>query len=396
MTVGEPLSVVTRPFAQAFVNYAHERPQVVCLTNDLTVSVEADAFRATFPDRYYSMGMAEQNLISAAGGMAREGLVPFYPTFSVFATRRPYEQIALSVAYPNLPVRIMGFLPGLTTPGGVTHQATDDIALMRGLPNMTVLELGDATEVESVWPVFDQVPGPVFCRVPRGEVPRLFDEPIILNRARVLEEGRDVLVLTAGITTQTSLPAIRALRAVGIDVGHLHISTLKPLTDSTVLEHIGRARRGIVTVENHLVHGGLGSAIAEVIAERGIGTRLVRVGIRDTFTHGGSTAYLFEYYRLMSWTPLNGWLASPSRWTGMRSATRQSAPSTARLSPRGSEHRSVQWPGSVDGHAVCRHRRRGAHRHDRRGLRGRGSLSRPPWRFTVQCGRCPSASGWVC
>ncbi len=300
MTTKEPpiKETVMKPFRAAFTEYARGRPDVVCLTNDLTESCEADGFREAFPERYFSLGMAEQNLIGTMGGMAREGMVPFYPTFSVFATRRPYEQIALSLAYPNLPARIMGFLPGLTTPGGVTHQSTDDVALMRQLPNMTVLDLGDATEVETVWPILDEIDGPVFCRVPRGEVPRLFKEPMVFDRVRPLGEGDDVLVISSGISTETSLPAVAALRDVGVDVAHVHVSTLKPFADPGLADRIRRARHGVVTVENHLSRGGLGSAVAELIADEGLAARLVRVGIRDTFTHGGSRAYLLEHYRI--------------------------------------------------------------------------------------------------
>ncbi|MDP8958950.1 MAG: transketolase, partial [Actinomycetota bacterium] len=271
---------VTRPFAKAFVDYAQHRPEVLCLSADLTSSCEADDFRDAYPERFLSLGMAEQNMMGVAGGLAREGFLPFITTFSVFITRRPYDQLAMSVAYPNLPVRMMGFLPGLTTPGGVTHQAIDDVALMRTLPNMTVLDLGDATEVESALALFDQIDGPVFCRMLRGEVPRLFEEPLALDRARVLSEGDEVVVISSGIGTETTLPAVHALRDAGVAVAHLHTATLKPFGDPAVAEALARAHYGVVTVENHLVVGGLGSIVAELIAEQGLGRRQVRVGIQ--------------------------------------------------------------------------------------------------------------------
>jgi transketolase len=289
--------VETKPYGSAFTDFAATHEDTLCVTNDLTASCEADGFRDRFPDRYFSLGMAEQNLAGVLGGMAREGFVPFYPTFSVFGTRRPYEQIALSIAYPALPVRIMGFLPGLTTPGGVTHQSIDDIALMAQLPNMTVLEVGDATEARTVLEVMDSIQGPVFCRMLRGVVPVLFDSPMQFNTARELATGDDVLLISSGVHTEITSEVVTQLQEAGVEAGHLHVSTLKPFTDPLVAQRLASAR-GVVTVENHLARGGLGTAVAEVMAENGFGGRLRRVGIADTFTHGGTRDYLFEHYGL--------------------------------------------------------------------------------------------------
>jgi transketolase len=242
------------------------------------------------------MGMAEQNMISFAGGLAREGLFPFVHTFAVFIYRRAYDQVAASVAYPNLPVRLFGFLPGVTTPGGATHQAIEDIAVMRALPNMTVLEPGDATDVEGVLDVAHAVNGPVYVRMLRGEIPRLFDpgEPMRLGAARVLSEGRDIALISSGLCTEEAMRATRALAARGVSVHHVHVSTLKPFNPEPVLEAAGRARYGAITMENHTVLGGLGTAVAEAMAEAGVGSRLVRLGIQDTFLHGASRPYLLR------------------------------------------------------------------------------------------------------
>lgn len=284
-----------KPYGISFAEYSRTRNNIVCVTNDLTASCEADEFRDQFPERYFSLGMAEQNLVGVLAGMAREGLTPFYPSFSVFATRRPYEQIALSIAYPALPVRLVGFLPGLTTPGGVTHQSIDDIAIMSQLPNMTVIEVGDATEAKTVLDAIEDITGPVFIRMLRGEVPILFDSPLKLGKARQLAVGSDVLVLSCGVQTESAMRVVSRAREAGVDAGLLHISTLKPFDDPDVLEQVARAKT-VVTVENHLIRGGLGTSVAEVVAEGGWGTRLIRVGIRDTFTHGGGKDYLFDYY----------------------------------------------------------------------------------------------------
>lgn len=239
-------------------------------------------------------------MMGFAAGLAREGFFPFIHTFAVFICRRPFDQVAMSIAYPNLPVRLIGFLPGITTAGGVTHQAIDDLALMRILPNISVLECGDATEVESVLDVAQSIAGPVYVRMLRGEVPRLFDpaEPMRLGQARELAAGRDLLVLSAGICTEEAMRAIQVLRARGLDVGHLHVSTLKPLDDPRILAAISETRFGVVSMENHSIIGGLGSAVAELMAEQGLARRLVRIGLRDTYAHGASRQYLMREYGL--------------------------------------------------------------------------------------------------
>ena len=264
------------------------------LSADLTNSCEVGVFRDAYPDRFYSMGMAEQNMLSVAAGMAREGLEPWLHTFSVFLYRRPLDQLQMSVAYPALPVRLVGFLPGITTPGGVTHQAIEDIAVLRAVPNMTILEVGDATEVESVIDVAHAIDGPVYIRQLRGEVSRIFpkEEPMVLNSARTLSTGTDVALMTSGIMTEEALRALPLITQRGVSVEHLHISTLKPFTDPQVLESMSRVSKGVITMENHSIVGGLGSAVAEVMAENGVGAKLSRIGIPDTYAHGASQKYL--------------------------------------------------------------------------------------------------------
>jgi transketolase len=290
------VAMVNRPYAAAFEAYAVANPEVLCLSADLTSSCEIDGFRDRHPDRFLSLGMAEQNMLSFAGGLGLAGFRPFLHSFGVFLYRRPYDQLMASIAYPRRRVRLMGFLPGVTTPGGMTHQAIEDIAVMRTIPNMTVLEAGDATEVESIVAEADRVDGPVYCRILRGSVPRLFDTPMQIGRMRVLAEGTDVLVVTAGITTEEAIRARRALDRAGVSVRHLHLNTLKPFDASGILAHAEAVRHGVVTLENHLVAGGIGSMVAETLAEAGLPRRLVRLGLQDTYAHGGSRPYLMRYY----------------------------------------------------------------------------------------------------
>jgi transketolase len=292
------VEMVNRPYERAFEKHALANPEVLCLSADLTSSCEIDKFRDRHPGQFLSLGMAEQNMMSFAGGLGLAGFRPFVHSFGVFLYRRPYDQLMASIAYPRRKVRLMGFLPGVTTPGGMTHQAIEDIAVMRSIPNMTVLETGDATEVESICEAADSIDGPVYCRVLRGTVPRLFDTPIRVGRMRELALGDDVLIVTSGITTEEALRARGALERAGLSVRHLHLNTIKPFDAKAMLDHIASVRRGVVTLENHVTEGGIGSLVAEIMADNGVGKRLVRLGLRDTYAHGGSRPYLMKYYGL--------------------------------------------------------------------------------------------------
>lgn len=290
------METIARPHCTNLVSWAEDRSEVLVLSADLTGSCEIDVFRDTYPDRFISCGIAEQNMLSVAGGLCREGFIPFVHTFAVFICRRAYDQIAMSVAYPNMPVKMFGFLPGITTPGGATHQAIDDLALMRSLPNMTVLEVGDATEVESVLDVAYSINGPVYIRMLRGGVPRLFpvDSPMESSRPRILSEGGDVMVVSSGICTEEVLRARAALTGHGLSMTHVHVSTLKPFPGPELDRLISEFSGPVITIENHLVNGGLGTAVADVCAEKGAGNPLVRLGLQDTWSHGASRAYLMR------------------------------------------------------------------------------------------------------
>lgn len=294
------MEIQTKVHAKHLIKWAKDKPEVLVLSADLTSSTEVDLFRDTYPDRFFSMGIAEQNMMSFAGGLAREGFKPFVHTFGVFIYRRAYDQIAMSIAYPNLPVRMFGFLPGIMTPGGATHQAIEDISVMRSLPNMTILECGDATDVESVLDVADKIEGPVYIRILRGEIPRLFDpsEPMEFGKARVLSEGTDLVLLTTGICTEEALRASKVLKERGVSIQHMHITTLKPFNDESVIEAISKSKYGVITMENHSIIGGLGTIVAEKMAEAGIGKKLRKIGIKDTFVHGASKQYLMKEYGL--------------------------------------------------------------------------------------------------
>ena len=285
---------VVRPYERSLTAYLDRNPSVVVMSGDLTESTNIGRVRDEHPDQFLSMGMAEQNMISVAGGLAREGFVPLVHSFGVFLYRRGLDQIAMSVACPNLPVRLVAFCCGYNSKDGVSHQGIDDLAALRALPNMTVLDLGDATEVEGFLPAAETVDGPIYARMLRYDVPRLFDvaEPFAIGRCRRLRDGADVLVLSAGETTRDTITAIDMVAAAGVSVGHLHVSTIKPFTDPVLLDALAQPYQLVVTVENHVRTGGLGSAVAEILAGSGAAGWLLRLGLPDAFLRGGPPAAL--------------------------------------------------------------------------------------------------------
>jgi transketolase len=221
-------------------------------------------------------------------------------TFGVFATRRPLDQIINSVAYPNLPVRIVGFMPGVSSPGGPSHQAIDDVALMRAVPNMTVVDVADATQTRAALPLIADIPGPVYLRLKRGEIPVIFEDghEFSLTRAETLIEGSDLAVIASGMMLSAAIGAAGALSAMGVSVSVVNVPVIKPLDTETITRTVSKVG-AVITAENHSVIGGLGSAVAETMAEAGLGRPLRRIGLRDTFAEGARTApHLFRKYRL--------------------------------------------------------------------------------------------------
>jgi transketolase len=289
-----------KPYGRALVDLALQRPEILCLTGDLTRQTEIDLFQEQIPERFIHGGMAEANMISMAGAMARRGFLPFVHTFGVFATRRPLDQIINSVAYPNLPVRIVGFMPGVSSPGGPSHQAIDDVALMRAIPNMTVVDVADATQIRAALPCIADVPGPVYLRLKRGEIPVIFEEghEFSLTKAQTLIEGSDLAVIASGMMLSSAISAAGTLAAAGVSVSVVNVPVIKPLDTDTITRTVSKVK-AVITAENHSVIGGLGSAVAETMAEAGSGRPLRRIGLRDTFAEGARTApYLFRKYRL--------------------------------------------------------------------------------------------------
>ena len=296
-----PYEITLKPYGQALLELARQRPEIICLGADLTRQTETDIFRDALPERFINVGMAEANMMGIAGGLARAGHTVFVNTFGVFCTRRCFDQVAMAVAYPALNVKIVGFMPGLSSPGGPSHQATDDVALMRALPNMAVVEPADALEVRQAVAAIADRPGPVYMRLKRGETPIIFDDNhrLDLDKAQVLTgSGRsDVCIIAAGMMIPAALAAARVLESNQLTVTVLNVPLIKPLDTPTIVT-AARHSRIVITAENHNIIGGLGSAVAEALAEAGLGVPLRRVGIGDVFAESGSREFLFQRYGL--------------------------------------------------------------------------------------------------
>ncbi len=296
-----PYEITLKPYGQALLELARQRPEIVCLGADLTRQTETDIFRDALPERFINAGMAEANMMGIAGGLARAGHVVFVNTFGVFCTRRCFDQVAMSIAYPKLNVKIVGFMPGLSSPGGPSHQAIDDVALMRALPNLTVVEPADAVEVRQAVAAIADRPGPVYMRLKRGETPIIFDDDhrLDLAQAQVLMSGEvcDVCLIAAGMMIPAALAAARVLEKNGVRVTALNVPVIKPLDAATIVA-AARGSRLVITAENHTIIGGLGSAVAEALAEAGVAAPLRRIGIADVFAESGSREFLFPRYGL--------------------------------------------------------------------------------------------------
>jgi transketolase len=287
------------PFGHALAALAETRPEIVGLTADLGKYTDLHVFAKAHPDRFYQMGMAEQLLMGAAAGMAREGLMPFATTYAVFAARRAYDFICLDIAEENLNVKVVCALPGLTTGYGPSHQATEDIAMFRGMPNLTIIDPCDAHEIEQVVPAIATHDGPVYMRLLRGNVPLVLDEydyRFELGKASLLRDGRDALIISTGFMTMRALEAVEALRKDRVDVGVLHVPTIKPLDESTILKAASKSGRMVVVAENHTVIGGLGEAVAGVLLRAGVAPAFRQIALPDQFLDAGALPTLHERY----------------------------------------------------------------------------------------------------
>ncbi len=313
---GDDQRVKAAPFGKALVEYAAEKPQIVGLTADLAKYTDLHLFAQAYPERFFQMGMAEQLLMAAAGGMAKEGFVPFATTYAAFGTRRAFDFVHQVIAEENLNVKICCALPGLTTGYGPSHAAIEDIALMRGVPGLVIVDPCDALDIEQAVPQIAAHQGPVYMRLLRGQVPLVLDEydyTFELGKAKLLRHGADVLVISSGFMTMRALEAAKDLQADKLGVAVLHCPTIKPLDEATIVAAVKAKPRLVVVAENHSVVGGLGEAVASALLRHRVqpaGFELA--GLPDAFLDAGALPTLHERYgisREALGRRIKGWIA---------------------------------------------------------------------------------------
>ena len=296
---GEGQRTQAAPFGKALAELARQRTDIVGLTADLAKYTDLHLFAQAHPERFFQMGMAEQLLMAAAGGMAKEGFMPFATTYAVFATRRAYDFIHQVIAEENLNVKIACALPGLTTGYGPSHQATEDLGMMRGIPNLTVVDPCDALDIEQAVPAIAAHVGPVYMRLLRGQVPLVLDEynyTFELGKAKLLRGGRDVLIIASGLMTMRALETAKAMEGGEADVAVLHVPTIKPLDEATILREAGVNGRLVVVAENHAAIGGLGEAVASLLLRNRLMPEFRQIALPDAFLDAGALPTLHDRY----------------------------------------------------------------------------------------------------
>ena len=288
-------------FGEGMLLVAKDNPDVVALCADLTESNRLDEFKKTYPTRFVEVGIAEQNLVGVAAGMAHVGKIPFAASFAVFSPGRSWDQVRVSVCYSNANVKIVGGHAGITVgQDGATHQALEDVALMRVLPRMTVLVPADATEMRKAVLAAAKVQGPVYLRSGREKFPQVTkeDAEFIIGKAAMLRNGADVTIIACGNLVREAMLAAEALAAEKITARVLNMHTIKPIDERAILD-AAHDTGAVVTAEEHQIIGGLGSAVAEVIATH-LPVPMERVGVKDTFGESGTGAELMDKYGLRS------------------------------------------------------------------------------------------------
>jgi len=287
-------------FGQTLVALGARNPRMLVLDADLHTSSKAGYFKSAYPDRFIQVGIAEQNLFGIAAGLALEGFIPFPCTFAAFATRRALDQIAISICYPGLNVKIPGSYVGLpTSRAGSSHNCIEDIAVMRALPNMKVADPGDNADMRAIMRATIEVDGPVYFRVARYTYPDLFgpEHEFQWGQGRVLRAGSDVTLFGTGLMTALCLKAADLLQDTGIEAEVVHLASIKPIDTELIARSAGKTGCA-VSAENASIVGGFGAAVAEALAES-VPVPLVRIGVHDQFVSSGSTGDLFRLHQML-------------------------------------------------------------------------------------------------
>ena len=286
-------------YGKTLVELGAVNKDIVALDADLSCSTQTKLFAKEYPDRFFNVGIAEQNLMTTAAGLAAEGKIPFASTFAMFASGRAWEQIRNSIAYSKFNVKIVATHGGITVgEDGASHQALEDVALMRIIPNMTVIVPCDYNETVSVIKYAAEHKGPMYIRLARTSVVNIFDETYNFNpnKAVKIKDGKDLSIITNGETLAEVIDAAELLKEKGIDAEVIHMPVVKPIDKNSIIETAEKTQK-IVTVENHSVIGGLGSAVCEVLSEN-YPKKVLRIGINDEFGQSGEQRALMEFYGL--------------------------------------------------------------------------------------------------
>lgn len=285
-------------YGKTLVELGKTNENIVVLDSDLACSTQTAMFGKEFPQRFFNMGIAEQDMMATAAGLASQGKIPFASTFAMFATGRTYDQIRNSIAYPEFNVKIVATHGGITVgEDGASHQALEDVALMRNIPHMTVIVPADCKECEEVIKYAATHKGPMYIRIARTNVPDVFDENYKFDlKGKIITKGKDVTIVTNGETLAEVIECAQLLKDKGIEAEVVHLPVVKPIDDAIILES-AKKTGFIVAVENHSIIGGLGSAICEVLSEK-MPTPVYRIGINDEFGQSGEQRELMKHYGL--------------------------------------------------------------------------------------------------
>lgn len=293
------IASLRKAFGNGLVAAGSRYSNVVALSADLAPSINFDKFAKAYPDRFFEVGVAEQNLVTVASGMAHMGKVPFVGSYAAFSPGRNWEQIRTTVCLNDVPVKIIGFHTGVSVgPDGATHQALEDIALMRVLPNMVVIAPGDATEAAQLPAILARDRRPNYVRLPRPDLPVIFDKShqFKIGKSYKLRRGSDVTLLGTGSMSGQLLIAAEILAKKNIDCEVIHMPTIKPLDSQTIMNSVIKTGR-VVTCEEHQVAGGFGSAVAELLSSE-FPRPLLRIGVNDEFGQSGQAEELLDFYGL--------------------------------------------------------------------------------------------------
>lgn len=286
-------------YGRTLAELGRQNENIVVLDADLSCSTQTQIFAKEFPSRFFDVGIAEQDLMTTAAGLACCGKIPFVSTFAVFAAGRAWEQIRNTICYNNLNVKIAATHGGITVgEDGASHQALEDVSLMRSIPNMVVIVPADARETAEAIKFAAEYKGPVYIRIARSNLPDVFDETynFDVKKAKIMRQGKDVTIVTNGETLVETLDCAKILSEAGIDAEIINVPVVKPLDSETILNSARKTNR-VITVENHSIIGGLGSAVCEVLSEN-YPVKVTRIGTNDEFGQSGKASELMAYYGL--------------------------------------------------------------------------------------------------